>query len=111
MYEPIWRQSGKIDSLEDIEPPPERECANPSMIYMYHNLCAHPDLLEPCLGLLPDDVFRQSSSDAPRGGGTRGDNTRRGRKGRGGRSSGGGRAKSTAAEDCLDSIKSKNNAQ
>lgn len=104
-----WRQSGNHGSLEDIVPPPERECSNPSMIYMHHHLRAHPDLLETCLGLLPDEVFRQSSSGAPRGG-TRA--TRRGRVGGGGRSSGGGgRAKSAAAEDCLASIKSKNNAQ
>ena len=106
-----WRQSGFHEDFVDIVPPPEKECTNPSMIYMHHHIRAQPDLLETCLGLLPDNVFRQSSSNPPRGG-TRGGNTKTVRRGGGGgRGSGAGRAKSAAAEHCLDSIKSKNNAQ
>ena len=104
-----WTQSGTHCEFEDVEPPPEAECTNLSMIYMHHHLRAHPDLLETCLGLLPDGVFRQSSSDAPRNG-IRGGNTRRERRSGSGRGSG-GRGKSSTADACLDSIKAKNNAQ
>ena len=75
----------------------------------------HPEVFSVCLGTLPNGVFRQSSSNPPpRRSGGASSNTRRGsggggRGGRGGKGAKGGSKK--AADECLTSIKSKNDAQ
>jgi len=110
-------QSGTHEHFEEVQFPDESTIANTSMLYLHHHMKEHPEVFNVCLSTLPNGVFRQSSSNPPvrRGGGGRGGgasgNTRRGSGGggRGGRGGKGGGKK--AADECLTSIKSKNDAQ